>query len=533
MKRSVLFSVFFFCFTSITSAQWFQQQSGVPTTLDGVWFTSPSNGWAVGQNAVILRTTNGGTSWLQVTSPSSQNLYKVSFVDSSNGWITCENNTIMSTTDGGNLWQVGGDGSPYHGTNYGIFSAKLHGNIVNWISGGWMSSGVGVIQKSVGNGSWNPEIIGFAGRVVGIFFINDSLGWGAGDNGLILSTTNGGIWWNQQTNPLSFGLNDVRFFDKQVGLAVGGGKTILKSTDGGTHWAVKLSKPSDPGGVLFRISIVNDSVAFVVGDTTERNGGVILKSTDRGETWTSQAVKVPSGTWFQDICFVNDSVGWAVGSNGVILHTTNGGMGSVLATPALSAPISGDTLEARDTAFVWYSVKGAASYELRIAMDTAFSSVVLDSFGVKDTTLALKGIVGTRFTGKTKYYWHVKALSDTAVSQFSITWRFITPTLSLIKSNKDEIPKTYELNQNYPNPFNPTTVINYGLPKNSFVTLTIYDELGRRVETLVSEEQNAGYHSISFDASRLSSGVYFYRIEAGSIGQAGSYTQTKKLVLLK
>lgn len=94
-------------------------------------------------------------------------------------------------------------------------------------------------------------------------------------------------------------------------------------------------------------------------------------------------------------------------------------------------------------------------------------------------------------------------------------------------------PHDYALEQNYPNPFNPSTVISYRLSVNSFVRLKVYDVLGRQVATLVDGRQNAGYYNVIFDAANLPSGVYFYRILAKSFGQVGSYSETKKLVLLK
>lgn len=89
----------------------------------------------------------------------------------------------------------------------------------------------------------------------------------------------------------------------------------------------------------------------------------------------------------------------------------------------------------------------------------------------------------------------------------------------------------YKLSQNYPNPFNPATIINYSIPKNNFVTLKIYDELGRELLTLVNDYQRAGDYEIKFDSEnsglKLTSGIYYYRIKAGG------FTDTKKMLLVK
>jgi len=89
------------------------------------------------------------------------------------------------------------------------------------------------------------------------------------------------------------------------------------------------------------------------------------------------------------------------------------------------------------------------------------------------------------------------------------------------------VPSSFRLLQNYPNPFNPTTTISYQLSAVTQVNLSVYDILGRRVETMVNAKQNAGSYNVTFDANRLASGVYFYRLEAGA------FSQTKKLMVIK
>ena len=91
----------------------------------------------------------------------------------------------------------------------------------------------------------------------------------------------------------------------------------------------------------------------------------------------------------------------------------------------------------------------------------------------------------------------------------------------------NEIPTEFGLIQNYPNPFNPSTKINYQIPEISFVTLKVYDVLGNEIATLVNEEKPIGSYEVEFNAKSLPSGIYFYRL------QAGSFVETKKMVLMK
>ena len=93
------------------------------------------------------------------------------------------------------------------------------------------------------------------------------------------------------------------------------------------------------------------------------------------------------------------------------------------------------------------------------------------------------------------------------------------------------VPEKYDLSQNYPNPFNPSTKINYDIPFDGKVTLTVFDMSGKEVAMLVNEVKTAGYYSINFNASSLSSGTYFYRINAEGNGQ--NFVSTKKMMLVK
>ena len=98
---------------------------------------------------------------------------------------------------------------------------------------------------------------------------------------------------------------------------------------------------------------------------------------------------------------------------------------------------------------------------------------------------------------------------------------------SAINDGKSIVPELTKLHQNYPNPFNPKTTINYELPITNEIELSIYNLLGKKVATLVSEKQPAGRYQVEWDASQLASGVYFYRLDSGK------FSDIKKMVLIK
>jgi hypothetical protein len=130
------------------------------------------------------------------------------------------------------------------------------------------------------------------------------------------------------------------------------------------------------------------------------------------------------------------------------------------------------------------------------------------------------------------YFQHPPTCQDYGVIFMADNMR-VTPISTSIIS-EGEIPLAFSLMQNYPNPFNPGTTISYQLPKQSYVTLKIFDVLGREVAALVNGVEQLGYKSVNFSAVNLESGVYFYRLQVvDPTGRTGSFTETKKMFLLK
>jgi len=139
------------------------------------------------------------------------------------------------------------------------------------------------------------------------------------------------------------------------------------------------------------------------------------------------------------------------------------------------------------------------------------------------------------------FYWvfcgdYPSVLIDSAGFPFEVIAGVLTDTedngwllTGLFREGDDltDLPSQFALLHNYPNPFNARTVINYQLPVRSSVRLEVYNLLGKKVATLVDAEEQAGYRSVSWDGSGVSSGIYFYKL------MAGDFTETKRMMLIK
>jgi hypothetical protein len=181
------------------------------------------------------------------------------------------------------------------------------------------------------------------------------------------------------------------------------------------------------------------------------------------------------------------------------------------------------------------------SSRFQVSEDPSFKSAVIDSIsnwqniygvdgnfnpvdknaGIDLTKLTLSK---SKFTDGKTYYYRVKYRDQ------NLRWSSWSDNIAFdIATGVDlsALPNKYEMEQNFPNPFNPATTIRYQIPEAGFVSLKIYDVLGRELLTLASEEKQAGRYEVRFDGSNLSSGIYYYRLEAGN------FVSVKKLMLVK
>jgi len=367
---------------------------------------------------------------------------------------------------------------------------------------GWAAGANGIILKTTNAGTtWSNQTTNISSNINGTFFLNTSTGWFVGDGGIIKTTTDGGNTWTSQNSTTSINLQAVQFIDANIGWVVGGiegskqsmQSIILKTTNGGTTWiAQNLAY-----GQLFSLSMISSSVGFAVGN------GLILKTPDGGANWN---VQFQSNTNLYSVRFADANTGWAVGDNN-IFKTTDGGTNW---TQAMN-----NTSNLRSV----YCINKSTAW------------VVGGNGDIYRTTDG-----GSTWTGQPtskanslNAVWFVDANNGWAVGDFGLIFHTSSggAATSVFKNQSDEIPRGYSLSQNYPNPFNPSTVISFSLPCRSFVSLKIFDVLGREVSTIVSEEMPAGSYSRQWNAENMTSGVYFYRL------QAGAFTETKKFVLLR
>jgi hypothetical protein len=171
---------------------------------------------------------------------------------------------------------------------------------------------------------------------------------------------------------------------------------------------------------------------------------------------------------------------------------------------------------------------GAVLQALRVRRDDRYTSPTFPFY---------KRVISYSFITKSGATVDVSASDTTApnsgiINTDGVAWR---STGAVNVENEDQIPTEYSLSQNYPNPFNPSTSIKYAVGNKQFVQLKVYDVLGNEVATLVNEEKPAGSYEVNFNASRLSSGVYFYRLHTGdpSASSGQGFVETKKMILIK
>jgi photosystem II stability/assembly factor-like uncharacterized protein len=389
----------------------------------------------------------------------------------------------------------------------------------------------------------------------GVSFVNANIGTIVGydwkhSSGIILRTTDGGNTWVSQLSGIDASLTDVCFSDANTGTAVGrggNGGIILRTTDGGKNWARQPCSITTNN--LYAVSFSDANCGTVVGSFWSGwDRCIFLRTTDGGNNWFSQSGD-PNSMFF-GVIFTDAKNGTAVGASGDILRTIDGGnywghqyrsgnsggclLGVSFADANNGAAVgnSGTIVRTTNSGITWMSQSSGTTNDLYgVCFTDAYNGTVV---GAKGTILRTTD-GGDHWISQSSH--RIDGLADACFVDAHTGWvvggngtilRTTNGGVTFVEREKiDEVPTEFSLSQNYPNPFNPSTTIKYQLPKSSVVRLSVYDILGREVSILLNERRDAGVHEVKFDAAGLSSGVYFYRI------QAGSFVETRKLLLLR
>jgi len=310
--------------------------------------------------------------------------------------------------------------------------------------------------------------------------------------------------------------SDMQFVTSQVGYAAGAITPafprygmMLKTTDGGGSWFTvsTITEPSEFRGVSFVSEEEGWAITYY---------GTIYHTIDGGVSWVVQDSALTSRA-MRDIQFTSPDSGWAIGGlSGVsrILQTTNGGV----------------TWELYDT----QTLIGSSLREIGM-VDSRTGFIVGVAYGPPTIVGTLNG--GQTWHGNLEYPERRGGFESISMVDAQHGWAVGSGAVSyLYRTNNGgatwvppggERPVRFMLGQNYPNPFNSQTRISYSVGSRQSTVLKVFDLLGREVATLVNEAKDAGAHSVSWDAAGLSSGVYYYRM------QAGGYVETRRLVLVR
>jgi photosystem II stability/assembly factor-like uncharacterized protein len=515
----------------------------------------------------IVASTDNGVTWTPTTepgSPSGLQSRSVQSISSSEGalWAVARDTTLahspltsfdlflFRSTDNGTSWSRSKSGVGFRNNGIGFvnrlvvgsqktFVATTDGLIASTDLGtSWFSTDENYIPGNVATLGANPRKV-FAGRSTPFF----------GSRGLYQSPNFGTTWNSVPSFPVETPVTMLAVRDSLVFAGTGSG--LYRSTNDGTTWSGFIASPyADPlkGSAM----LVEDKYVY----TYWQNSGIndvagVLRSSDKGATWpVLGALNAPSGI----SCFVrsksalfagagveglftstDDGVTWsATSKNGLFINT---GLAALAWDGTqLYAGTSTALFVSSDEGINWKKTAGEAIQCFYVVRNLVG--------GVPKVFMGTQSSIYSSTDGGNIFRWDgrgypfpqsqgVNALAYDGNTLFSsvqgsgIWWMPVGATTGIADRGPRYGLASFELLQNYPNPFNPSTTIRYGLPSRSQILLTVYNALGQQVAILQDGEQDAGYHEVRFDASRLASGVYFYRI------QAGDFSQTKRLLLLR
>ncbi|MCS7052904.1 MAG: T9SS type A sorting domain-containing protein [Ignavibacterium sp.] len=520
-KLLIVLLLLLFGATEIYS-QWVAQTSGTTVRIRQVKAVNDNVVWACGNNGVVLRTTNGGTTW-ELRTPTDPNVinYSIDALDAEVAWVTgtvggTANFYIWKTTNGGTSWVQQynnpngfGDAIRFFNANEGICYAdpdpypSTYWEILRTTNGG--TTWVRVPRANIPPADSVNGEYGAAGSIDifgnNVWFtsyyssnVNPTKVYRSTDKGLTWTVTG----FNQQQGYA--GSSYVAFANANNGIVVCLDGTVARTTNGGSTWTT-----STLSGVGFRyiVNVPNFNLYLAVG-----NSGVSYYTTN-GIDWVS----LPTGTT-QALYGIDatSNFAWAVGNNGTILKFSG---------PPLPVELTSFTASLLNSAvkLEWTTASELNNHGFEIQRKTKYS----------DTYVSVGFVKGAGTTTAPQTYSFI----DRDLLDGSYIYRLKQIDFNGLFHFSDEIEidvrglNDFVLEQNYHNQFNQKTKIGYVLKERSNVKLSVYNLVGEEVAVLINEPKEQGYHRVDFDAKDLPSGVYVYKLSTDN------FTSVKKMVLMK
>lgn len=401
---------------------------------------------------------------------------------------------------------------------------------------GWAVNGIGGIHRTTDGGvTWTRQLnkgtythfrsVGFFDSLNGYA---GALGWGdanntnAKDSVILYKTTNGGAVWIPEpqltSKIIERGFCGMHVFNDSIIYGVGrvrGPAWFYKTTDRGSTWSAKNMAAYIPGLIDVRFFTKDSGIVVGLTDTThELSKGIILSTTDAGETWDTVYTTARTNEWAWKITFPSRKIGYISlqRNNNVapvfFLKTTDGGL----------------TWNQKQFSATGYFVQGIGFLNdtLGWAGGTSLSPKQTTDGGDTWTSMT----IGNSLNRFRKINDSLMYVSGAGV------WKYSPGTSLGMLQNKLITPAAHSLQQNYPNPFNPQTTIEFSIPEDGFATISIYDITGAWIRTLFSDHAKKGTFKVSWDGQIESteeapSGTYFYRL------QTKNFSETKKMLLIR
>ncbi len=474
--------------TSDNGATWSTVDSGLTSTQASCLLPTASGLFLGTYDKGVFSYNNDTNTWNALDSGLPSNEINALFLNGSNLLSGLMTVGVCRSTNFGTSWYISNTGM----REYSISSMGSLGKVV-------FASTYYSFRSTDEGVNWTPIMTRSA-----LFADMDTVVFATADSGVCFSTDHGNSWATSPNDSAPLGFQYTALAAGEGNIYLGGAGMcdicnqggVYLSTDQGHSWSYKG---------LANISALATCGTEVYAANVANGAANVLTSTDGGSSWETV---LSEPYYIQAIAVRNDELFIGTHGGGVI-HSTDGGKDWEYIDTGLP-----------DSAF------SVSSILVHVQNVYAGTEAGVFSLGVDDTSW---NAINTGFTlSSDAIYALATSDSNLFAGLYGGVWK---RPFSQITAVKQPVPPStpifFRLGQNYPNPFNPTTTIDYQLPSKTYVTLKIYDVLGREVETLVNEYQNPGNHSIKFNASGLPSGVYFCRLEAGT------YHDTKKLLLLK